>query len=90
MLVIPILFLSGSYAPVEAMPARQNYLTLLSPQRYYLELGYGILLKGASFASLWRDFPGLSFVVVSSSEWVCAGSSGRLGSLFSTVVLTIP
>lgn len=62
MLVIPILFLSGSYAPVEAMPARQNYLTLLSPQRYYLELGYGILVKGASFTSLWKDFPGLSFV----------------------------
>ena len=62
MLVIPILFLSGSYALVEAMPAWQNYLTQLSPQRYYLELGYGILLKGASFASLWRDFLGLSFV----------------------------
>ena len=62
MLVIPILFLSGNFTPVEAMPVWQNYLTLLSPQRYYLELGYGILLKGASFNSLWKDFLGLSLV----------------------------
>jgi len=62
MLVIPILFLSGNFTPVEAMPPWQNYLTLLSPQRYYLGLGYGILLKGASFTSLWKDFLGLLFV----------------------------
>ncbi len=58
-LIIPIQFLSGSYTPVEAMPARQYYLTLLSPQRYYLNIGYSILLKGAGLAVLWRDFGGL-------------------------------
>ena len=62
MLVIPILFLSGNFTPVEAMPAWQNYLTLLSPQRYYLDLGYGILLRGAPFSTLWRDLLGLAFV----------------------------
>jgi len=62
MMVIPITFLSGNFTPVEAMPAWQYYLTLLSPQRYYLNLGYGILLKGASFTVLWRDFLGLALV----------------------------
>ncbi len=62
MLVIPIQFLSGGFTPVEAMPAWQYYLTLLSPQRYYLNIGYSILFKGASFGTLWRDFAGLALV----------------------------
>lgn len=62
MLIIPIQFLSGSVTPVEAMPPLQYYLTLLSPQRYYLNIGYSILLKGASLATLWRDFAGLTLV----------------------------
>jgi len=62
MMVIPITFLSGNFTPVEAMPAWQYFLTLFSPQRYYLNLGYGILLKGASPAMLWKDFLGLALV----------------------------
>jgi len=62
MLMIPIQFLSGNITPVEAMPAWQYYMTLLSPQRYYLNIGYSILLKGASFAVLWKDFVGLVLV----------------------------
>ncbi|MBI4280469.1 MAG: ABC transporter permease [Armatimonadetes bacterium] len=62
MLIIPIQFLSGSITPVETMPAWQYYLTLLSPQRYYLNIGYGIVLKGASLGTLWRDFVGLILV----------------------------
>jgi ABC-2 type transport system permease protein len=62
MLIIPIQFLSGSITPVEAMPAWQSYLTLVSPQRYFLNIGYGILLKGASLATLWPDFTGLVLV----------------------------
>ena len=62
MLIIPIQFLSGSITPLEAMPSMQYYLTLLSPQRYYLNLGYGILLKDAPFVALWKDFAGLALV----------------------------
>jgi ABC-2 type transport system permease protein len=62
MVVIPIQFLSGSTTPVEAMPAWQYYLTLLSPQRYYLNIGYTILLKGAGLSVLWKDFIGLAVV----------------------------
>ncbi len=62
MLHIPIQFLSGSITPVEAMPAWQYYLTLLSPHRYYLDIGYSIVLKGASLSVLWPDFLGLIVV----------------------------
>lgn len=62
MLIIPIQFLSGSITPLETMPPLQYYLTFLSPQRYYLSIGYGILLKGAPFMTLWKDFLGLGVV----------------------------
>lgn len=62
MLIIPIAFLSGSYVPLESMPGWQYYLTLLSPQRYYLDIGRAILFKGASLAVLWKDFAGLALV----------------------------
>lgn len=62
LLILPIQFLSGSITPVEAMPAWQYYVTFLSPQRYYLNIGYGILLRGASLLTLWTDFAGLVVV----------------------------
>lgn len=62
LLVLPIQFLSGSVTPVEAMPAWQYYLTLLSPQRYYLSIGYGVLFKGASALTVWKDLAGLVLV----------------------------
>lgn len=62
LLILPIQFLSGSTTPVEAMPAWQYYVTLLSPQRYYLNIGYGVLLKGASLPTLWKDLVGLALV----------------------------
>ena len=62
LLILPIQFLSGSSTPLEAMPAWQYYATLLSPQRYYLTIGYGILFKGASLVTLWKDFAGLVLV----------------------------
>lgn len=64
LLILPIQFLSGGWTPVEAMPAWQYYVTLLNPQRYYLDIGYGVLLKGASLPTLWKDFAGLALVGV--------------------------
>lgn len=57
---IPISFLSGTITPIEAMPPAQYYLTLLSPYRYYLEIGYGVVLKGAPLSVLWPDLAGLT------------------------------
>jgi ABC-2 type transport system permease protein len=44
---------------LENTPPVQYYLTLLSPYRYYLEIGYGVVLKGAPLSVLWPDFVGL-------------------------------
>lgn len=61
-LMIPIVFLSGNYVPLENMPAWQYYLTLLSPQRYYLDIGRALIFKGASTGILGKDFAGLALV----------------------------
>ncbi|MFP3867153.1 MAG: ABC transporter permease [Desulfobacteraceae bacterium] len=60
MIVPPILFLSGSWTPEEALPTWMQMVTYLSPLKYYLTIAYGILLKGATFLQLWPQFVGLS------------------------------
>jgi len=59
LLLFPILFLSGSWVPPEAMPRWLGLLVQLSPLKYYLDLGLGIFLKGNSLAFMWKDFASL-------------------------------
>jgi ABC-2 type transport system permease protein len=56
LLLFPILFLSGSWVPPEAMPPALQYLVKLSPLYYYLELGMGIFLKGNSLLFMGKQF----------------------------------
>lgn len=58
--ISPILFLSGSWTPLEAMPAGMRLITYLSPLRYYLNLGEGLLLRGTPWYWLLDDFLGLA------------------------------
>jgi ABC-2 type transport system permease protein len=62
MIIAPILFLSGSWTPIEAMPPLLGYLTYLSPLKHYLAIGYNILLKGAGLSALWPDFLNLNIL----------------------------
>ena len=47
LLMMPLLLLSGSWTPPEAMPQGLRWAMQLSPLFHYIEMGYGILLKGA-------------------------------------------
>lgn len=62
MIIPPILFLSGSWTPAEALPTWMRLVTHLSPLKYYLAIAYGILLKGAGLIQLWDDFVGLTIL----------------------------
>ena len=53
LIMMPLILLSGSWTPPEAMPRGLRWAMQLSPLFHYIELGYGILLKGAG-ASLLR------------------------------------
>jgi ABC-2 type transport system permease protein len=51
-LLLPMLFLSGTFAPVESMGPALQWLTYLSPLRYYLPIARGILFKGVGLETL--------------------------------------
>jgi ABC-2 type transport system permease protein len=53
--LFPVMFLSGSLTPVEAMPEFLQSLSLLSPLRYYMDIVIGIFLKGAGLEVLWDE-----------------------------------
>jgi len=62
MIMMPIILLSGAWTPPEAMPAGIRQAMYFSPLYYYIEISYGILLKGAGIGILWESFLGLSLL----------------------------
>lgn len=52
--MLPSVFLSGYVFPIEGMPFFFRLVTYLVPLRYFIEVIRGIVLRGASFAELWR------------------------------------
>lgn len=59
MLLLPILFLSGSWTPYESMPYVFKKLTYLSPLKYYLESSFTVILKGLGFKYILGDIVGM-------------------------------
>lgn len=54
-LMMPSILLSGFMFPRAAMPAFAQWIGLLLPLTYYLDVLRGILLKDIGFAYLWKD-----------------------------------
>jgi len=55
LMVMPIVMLSGTWTPMESMPAWLRSIMYLSPMRHYIEIAYGILLRGAGIGILWTS-----------------------------------
>lgn len=51
--VMPIVVLSGTFTPRDSMPPAVNAIMVLSPLRHFIEIAYGILLRGAGVETLW-------------------------------------
>lgn len=51
--VFPLMFLSGTIVPIESMPKALQYLSNLSPLRFYMETALAIFLKGVGISILW-------------------------------------
>jgi ABC-2 type transport system permease protein len=51
--VMPIIMLSGIRAPLESMPSWLRAAVWFSPLRHFIDVGYGILLRGTGVALLW-------------------------------------
>jgi ABC-2 type transport system permease protein len=49
----PMAFLSGTVVPINNMPQVLQWLTYISPLRYYVDVTLGIFLKGVGLEVLW-------------------------------------
>ncbi len=52
-MVVPLILLSGTWTPPEAMPRGMQIGTFFLPMRHYVDVSYGILFKGAGLSVLW-------------------------------------
>jgi ABC-2 type transport system permease protein len=55
MTLLPSIFLSGFFFPLEAMPAVLRWVSNIIPLRYYLVILRSIMIKGAGFESVWKE-----------------------------------
>jgi ABC-2 type transport system permease protein len=62
--MLPSLFLSGFFFPIEAMPKFLQYVSGLVPLRYYLVIIRALLLKGVGVAALQNQIIALSVFAV--------------------------
>lgn len=46
LVIAPMMFLSGMWTPPEALPQWMRWLMLASPMSWYIDAGFGVLLKG--------------------------------------------
>jgi len=53
--LLPSIFLSGFFFPLEAMPPVLNWISTIVPLRYYLVIIRAILLKGVGAEAIWPD-----------------------------------
>lgn len=69
--LFPLLFLSGTLAPVESMPEVLQTLSLGSPLRHYMDVILGVFLKGAGLPELWPQT--LALLAIGAPLFVIAG-----------------
>lgn len=51
--LIPMVFLSGSWTPPETMPQWLQGLIIFSPMKYYLEMCLGVFFRGVGIGETW-------------------------------------
>jgi ABC-2 type transport system permease protein len=61
---LPAIILSGFMYPVATMPAFFQYLSMLDPIRYFMEMVRAIFLKGHGLSELWMHFTVLTLMAV--------------------------
>ncbi len=62
LIMMPLLLLSGAWTPPEAMPYALRQAMYLSPLSYYIEMSYGILMKGVGLQTIWDSLLGLALL----------------------------
>ena len=60
MTLLPSIFLSGFFFPLEAMPKVLQWISYIVPLRYYLIIIRALLIKGVGAGSIWSEILALS------------------------------
>ncbi len=71
MTLLPALFLSGFFFPLEAMPKVLQWISYLLPLRYYLVIIRSLMLKDIGLSALWNDVIALAifgFVLMTAAS----------------------
>jgi ABC-2 type transport system permease protein len=63
-IMMPMIFLSGAWTPIYAMNPILQYVSLISPLRYYIEGSESIFFRGTDFVDLLPYFSGVLFIGV--------------------------
>jgi ABC-2 type transport system permease protein len=58
----PMVFLSGAWNPPEAMSPWMQWISLLSPLRYYIDFAFGVILKGNPLSVVVWDVIGIAIL----------------------------
>ena len=72
-LVMPFTLLSGLATPLSAMPRILQYVTLINPLRYAIEIAHRVYLEGASLPSLANELWPLAVIAtitLSAASWM--------------------
>jgi len=64
LVALPAVMLSGFMSPIESMPKVFQWLTVINPIRYFLEIVRGVFLKGIGVAELWPQYVTLTVMSV--------------------------
>jgi ABC-2 type transport system permease protein len=64
MFLLPQILLSGMIFPLDAMAAGVRWIGYLLPLTYFVMISQGVLLRGASLASLWLPFLVLTVMAI--------------------------
>jgi ABC-2 type transport system permease protein len=65
LVLLPAVMLSGFVSPIESMPKIFQYMTVVNPIRYFLEIVRGVFLKGIGVPQLWPQYLTLTFMAAS-------------------------
>jgi ABC-2 type transport system permease protein len=64
LIIAPMLFLSGAWTPPEAMPGWLAQAMVISPLHHFMDIAFGILLKGEGLPELAR--PVVALLIIGS------------------------
>jgi ABC-2 type transport system permease protein len=60
MTLLPSIFLSGFFFPLEAMPKLLQWVSAIIPLRYYLVIIRALLIKGVGIPAIWQEMLALT------------------------------